>query len=431
MNKIRVLINDDFNSKKYIQFLQAEKFSVDLRPLFNMGIGDSPDTLSEYDAIILNHISPKTLVPFRVSQIMKFLKHPNKLFVFVLNKLTQSQYSSNSIVLASIMDNLKNSSDSLIQILNYSATGSTFTLTDYSRKEIFNKYLTATNKEWKISLRQMSINDFIKPLALNTDDDIVAFKLEDKLINSENAFIPWLSDSEDIFWETISNWLLKMYSDFEDVAEWVSNYSFPKLIEVNKKIEDKSLAISNLESVKLELEKEMKQYERIRNVLLYHDGDLLRDVCRDVLIEIGIKAMNGKAGREDLAFIYEENHFLIEVKGCEKSANKAHVKQVAAHVVEYSNELEVEVKGILLINAWRKLPPEERNTSEKPIFPNEIMKLVELSKITLMTTQQLFVAYCEHLSGVFNLQSFIAKLKDNNGEVVGYKNIANYQISSS
>lgn len=153
----------------------------------------------------------------------------------------------------------------------------------------------------------------------------------------------------------------------------------------------------------------------------------MKDVCKDVLNEVGIKAKDGKKAREDLVFIRNNEHFLIEVKGCEKSANKSHVKQVESHKKEYTDENEIVVKGILLINAWRRLPLEERNTADRPIFPNEIMKLVNLYKICLMTTQQLFVIYCKQLEGNFDLNTFIEKLKNSNGRFEGFNNINSYK----
>ncbi|MBK8981812.1 MAG: hypothetical protein IPM38_05675 [Ignavibacteria bacterium] len=44
-----------------------------------------------------------------------------------------------------------------------------------------------------------------------------------------------------------------------------------------------------------------------------------------------------------------------------------------------------------------------------------------------MTTQQLFVAYCEHLDGIFVLENFINKILYANGVVGGYENIEKYK----
>ena len=102
-----------------------------------------------------------------------------------------------------------------------------------------------------------------------------------------------------------------------------------------------------------------------------------------------------------------------------------------SHIAEYKNENEVEPKGILLINPWRKLPIEERNTNDKPNFPNEIMTLVNISNITLITTQQLFVAYCDNLEGKFNLDEFIQKIDSTNGVLEGYEDIERFKTINS
>ena len=153
-------------------------------------------------------------------------------------------------------------------------------------------------------------------------------------------------------------------------------------------------------------------------------------MSKEVLNEFGLKVEDGKQGREDLVFSFNDENFLLEVKGIEKSASKSNVRQLNGHLTEYKNEHEVEVKGILLVNAWRKLPIEERETKEKPIFPDEIMTLVNLTGVVLMTTQQLFVAYCEYLEGKFNLDTFVKTSKSTSGVMIGFEDTFKYKLNS-
>lgn len=236
-----------------------------------------------------------------------------------------------------------------------------------------------------------------------------------------------MHESENLFWDSITSFLTNKIFDYTDIESWVLDYSFDKLNDLDIKIEEKQENISILENEKSILEKESEKYQRIRNVLLYQKGDLLKNVCKQVLNDLGINAMDGEPGREDLYFIYNNEHYLIEVKGSNKSANKDNVKQIIGHKAEYTKDKEVNVKWILVINAWRTLPIEERETKDKTIFPNEIKKLVVLSDITLITSQQLFVAYCENLEGTFDLKSFVEEIKKTKGKIDLFNNIKKYK----
>ena len=310
------------------------------------------------------------------------------------------------------------------KLFNLNPSGSKFIVTTEGKRNILHKYLSTQQKNWKISFKNIGY-DFIEPLAINTDKDIVAFSIKGK---SVNVFVPWMPNGKKAFWETISSFLLEQYKDFKSVKEWVLKYKIPKLTQLEKSIYEKQKSIDDLLKEKQQLESEKEKYDRIRNVLLFFDGDILHDVCREVLNELGIDVEDGKIGREDLVYIHDEIHFVIEVKGAEKSTNKKHIKQLGSHITEYKNEYEVEPKGVLLINPWRKLPLENRNTNDKPNFPHEIMKLVELSKFTLLTTQQLFVAYCEKLDDTFKKEEFLNKVSSTVGIMEGYNDIEKYKI---
>lgn len=424
MKNIRILINIDSGNDTYKELLANERFVIDSRVITTIGTDNSADTLTEYDAVILDYKQPMNYISDRIEQILSFLNQENKLFIFILNKHVENQNNlSNTMIIGEIINRLGGIANEFIYT---TPSGSNFEVTKEAKKILFYRYLNIKSKSWKISFRSKKYN-FIIPLATNTDGNYVSFSLKNEQIKAHNAFLPWLSEGEKTFWSTVTRFLIENKQDYQDVGAWVSNYTFKNLKELNEKIEEKEKNISELKEVKSTLENQKKKYERIRNVLLYHDGDSLKEVCKEVLNDLGINARDGKQGREDLVFIYNDEHYLIEVKGCEKSANKGHIKQVDSHKTEYKHDKEEDVKGILLINAWRKLPLEERDTNDKHIFPNEIMKLVKLSNITLIKTQQLFVAFCEKLEGKFELNSFVENLKNTNGIMKGYDNTEAYK----
>ena len=418
-NKIRVLVNSDLVTSEFVKFVNSNYFDVDDRSIKTIGHEDSADILSEYDLIILSFSEPISIDPIRYYQLISFLGNSEKTLIVLMHKHQEKEYESSTQIIGGIFDRL-NIRTEIIDIKN---KGKEFILTEEGKKCAFKKYLNSNSKDWKLSFRSNTYR-FI-PLALNRDGNTVSFSLDYK---ANNYFLPFLANDEIVFWEIINEILQNKFSTPFKTDKWVEDYTFNKLKETISAIDKIHTEINILEEKKENLENKRNHFEKIRNVLLNLDGNILSEVCKEVLEFLGLKIHGVDLGREDLVFIYNSSYYLIEVKGSIKSASKENVSQLSSHLTEFKNENEVEPKGILLINAWRKLPLEERNTKEKPIFPHSIMNLVSLTNIALITTQQLFVAYCDNLEGKFNLIEFMKKIDDSNGILVGYNNIQKYKL---
>ena len=91
MKDIRILINFDSGNDSYNEFLADERFVFDSRAITAIGTDNSADTLTEYDAVILNYKKPMNYIPDRIEQILNFLNQDNKLFVLILNKHIEVQ----------------------------------------------------------------------------------------------------------------------------------------------------------------------------------------------------------------------------------------------------------------------------------------------------------------------------------------------------
>lgn len=425
MSEIRILINFDPKTDNYKNYFPDDKFKVDTRTIASVGLENSADTLTEYDAVILSFENPIGYLHERARQIFNYLKQENKLFVFIINRYKEQNGFPNTLIIGNILEQIGIAPQDFI---NVHPSGSQFKVIEQCKDNIFFEYLKVGNGKWKMSFKNLDGNQVI-PLAINTDGDIISFELKSDKILSSNIFMPWLEGREEIFWNIIKEHLISQHTCYSEVADWVNMYKFPQLVEIEKEIDDREIQIKKIVDEKKQFEIQKQSYERIRNTLLYLDGDLLHKVCKEVLQFLGIEAENGKQGREDLVFILSGDHYLVEVKGCENSASKKHIGQLRNHKVEYENENSVKTKCILLINAWRKFSLEERNTPDRLIFPNDVMNLVDsLSDVILMTTQQLFFAYCKKLSGEFDFVHFTKLLKDSVGLFPGYDNFSNYKV---
>lgn len=91
---------------------------------------------------------------------------------------------------------------------------------------------------------------------------------------------------------------------------------------------------------------------------------------------------------------YGEHKYLIEVKGVSKSISLGHLRQLNDYILKYEEDTGKACKGILFGNSWRTTPPEERNTSEKPEFPNNVISRAEQWNIALISSAKFFEAFC-------------------------------------
>lgn len=412
--KIKLLINSELDLFHLNSFANV---SVDRRNFLSEGSEACASPISEYDLVILDNTMQKARISvIRKDQLLNHIKG-GKPFIFVLRQFMGTGEKSNYTILSTIFE--RNF------IFNTREIGQVYSLTTLGKQSCFKSYLEGEKTHYKISLKSEQ-KDSVLSYANNSEGNCVAFVLKE----FRNCyFVPWNNDKAEIFCEIIVKLARESLMNGEPVKEWVKNYSFSHLKKVTKdiiQIEDK---ISILEQEKLSEISKRENYERIRDTLLYRAGKILEDVTKEVLRELGIEARDGTIGKEDTQFIYDEKHYISEIKGSIGSCQKNnHVGQLKNHMSEYETDNIVKVKGILIMNAWRELPLEDRDKTDTKVFPQESVNVAIISNIVLMTTQQLFVAYCDNLEGKFNLEEFISKVDSTSGILVGYADISEYKI---
>ncbi len=378
--------------------------------------------LPEYDALIINHEYPIGIPGQRIDQLNDFLKAPRKVFVYILNNVLLENLSNYEFVKPLLYMQVGMGKTTNLLLHGYS--GSDFDLTEFGKRSAFAEYLDKGGKSWEIALRQ-ELSENVIPLALNRSKDIVAFSL--KGLESRTFFIPW-SDNEDLFWNSIVTLLYSAEYEIEPAPDWADSYFPPGLKEQKAEITRIQAEIVALESEKRKHEAARDILEDIRDTLLCRHGMLLQDAVRSVFRLLGLGAENGPEGQEDLRFVENQNHFVVEVKGLKKSAAESHVAELHKHRSAYEATNGVKAKAVLILNPWRELPLEERDTSSQRNFPDNVLKKANLFEVALLTTQQLFVAYCQMLEGKFDKDEFIQKLMKTNGVFEGLDEIEKYKV---
>lgn len=382
--------------------------------------------LTEYDCIILNTSSGHTVNQNRLSQLINYIKSNKGLVICLIDKMIGSWNSFNNFhyIEGVLNDIIKIQAYELFNNLN---VGYEYKLTLEMQNTSFFDYLNKERNYWSIAVKNENLDKII-PLALNFDNEAISFTTIQYPYRI--YFLPYIENKASEFWTSIYNELRNIRLFLNEVPEWTKNYILPTLTEKNNNIDELQININKLESEKETIINEKKYLEHIKNVLFCGSGLLLQNTVKEALISLGIDAKDGKSNREDITFIFENKHFVIEVKGLSKSVGEKDVSQLVSKKVQYEEEHLVEAKGILIANAWKDMPIEERNTIETIIFPDQMKKLTELRKVALLTTQQLFVAYCKNLEVNFDVNKFISNIENTVWIFKDLNEIDNYKLNT-
>lgn len=150
--------------------------------------------------------------------------------------------------------------------------------------------------------------------------------------------------------------------------------------------------------------------------ILYSNGPELERV----VIELVEKIFNNDLSsfvdmkKEDFFFVYENTHFIGEIKGVNTNLKNSHLSQLNTHVEEYldKNSITEEfVKGILIINTSRKTAPEKR----EPPHEDQIAKAKNKYGFLVVRTEDLLTIYEKLLDKSLDVNTIIDKFKNQKG----------------
>lgn len=125
--------------------------------------------------------------------------------------------------------------------------------------------------------------------------------------------------------------------------------------------------------------------------LLYETGQPLEEVVKLTLEKIGGRIEPSKfEGQEEYLLVTDHEKAVVEVKGRIKSISMSDMREVLDYVNEYLIQKSENVKGVLIGNAWRLDPVDERGTPQKQIFPDNVKRAAKDRDIALISTVELF-----------------------------------------
>ncbi len=205
-------------------------------------------------------------------------------------------------------------------------------------------------------------------------------------------------------------------SSDEGLPDWTERFILPgeaEAVEAASKADDRAArALQRAEKARSNL----KRLQR-RKVLIADTGRQLELAVEQALVGLGCTVESGEAGRVDRVIRWKRHVAVMEVKGLGKSAREKDAAQLEKWVSEYTIEHGRVPKGVLLVNAWRTEPLDER---DKPPFPDQMIPYVEGRKLCLATTSQLLTALAS-ASSVRKKEDFLRALFTTVGVLDGWE----------
>ena len=153
---------------------------------------------------------------------------------------------------------------------------------------------------------------------------------------------------------------------------WIDTVSVPHVPTVEEKIQTREKKIDLLSKEIDELNDERNSLNSILR-LLYASGNELEEIVRFCFEELGAEVTPAKYGQEEYVLRYKGKEYLVEVKGVSKSISLTHQRQLYDYMTKFEDDTNQACKGILFGNAWRTIHPNERNTTHKPEFPDNVV----------------------------------------------------------
>ncbi|MCF6507941.1 hypothetical protein E9549_11080 [Blastococcus sp. MG754426] len=165
------------------------------------------------------------------------------------------------------------------------------------------------------------------------------------------------------------DWVRSLTTEEEaKVPDWASRFLFASELERTERRSKLEAELSET-LARLDLLKAEEAQEAQWKVLIHGGGESLeRQVARAFEV-FGFTLEDTVKGRSDLRAVRGDARAVVEVKGLAKSAGEKHAAQLEKWV---SDELAngKPAKGILVVNAWRDIPVDERR---EDVFPDQML----------------------------------------------------------
>jgi len=272
------------------------------------------------------------------------------------------------------------------------------------------------DKKWKVfpKWKAVATNKVNKPLAINFCAIFCSLR-EGKTgwypdTASEGGQLLILPVFDFYHTESLIEHLLKMSKIVEATPppDWLNSIEVPDESSLKQELSAQKVEMQEMEArIRTTLES-LSGLQKIKGIL-FETGLTLQELVKLSLDRIGARIKPSAVTDE---FIIEINakEALIEVKGNVKSVTKDNVAQLVTDLMEHLKTTGQEIHGILIGNGWRLEPPEQRDIGNKTIFSRDAIKVAENHNIGLLSTTELFKAYCQILENPIQKDEVLNKI---------------------
>lgn len=175
--------------------------------------------------------------------------------------------------------------------------------------------------------------------------------------------------------------------------EWrnnVQDIQLPKIAQsitwtrekaIRKQIDKATEEVEKLSATLKELREQSIDVEKWKH-LIFSDGIAFQNICVDAFKKLGFKIVDTSDQKADITMQNDTQKIICEVKGKTKSAAEKDAAQLEKFILTEKIENDTQnIKGILVINAYRNENPKEREKA----FPDQMIPYSKNAKHCLMT----------------------------------------------
>ncbi|MGX8262368.1 hypothetical protein ACWTHC_20100 [Streptomyces thermocarboxydus] len=208
-------------------------------------------------------------------------------------------------------------------------------------------------------------------------------------------------------------------SNGEPPPAWLQRYRFSE----DRKTAEK---IAELETRKAGIVAEIESLQEHREIsdawkkLIHATGDELESQTLEAFRRLGFQAERGPEGRADIVLSLGTRRAVVEVKGLNGSAAEKNAAQLEKWISEEMLSGTGKVKGILVVNSYRHIPPEERNN---PAFPHQMVTFSTPREHCLVTSVQLLAMVRAAMKDPSVAPAIAEELMNTTGIVSGWEDV--------
>jgi hypothetical protein len=340
----------------------------------------SDQNLLEYDFIIVDtdtliseiHGRSLKLVQKRIAELKEFIKRKNIPVVFMCSGEHSFACNGKGFTISEILEleaDFESITGRKIEPNSESLFG------DFLKKYSEDlEYLIGFSKHPGISIGNAKSRSL--PIGFYTKDFVFMPTFQDEPNISDDEFL------EDLY-SLCKN--VRKNEDVINIPEWTKNYYLPGEKDDKKKLIEIELAIAKLEEERTLSIQRLSNYFPLKQ-LWTSTGSTLENVVKKVFEELGFNIFPSSSGRDDITMKWNDQVIVVEIKGQTKSASEKNAAQLEKWVSTYYSDYGIMPKGLLIVNAFREIPLENRNGIS---FPDQMLPYSKSRQHCLLTTLQL------------------------------------------